>query len=115
MSELHIRRYEAADHDACWELNDHALNVVGAHPGEAMFADLHEVETIYFDNGGEFLVGTVDGVVVAMGAFKRTGDDQAELTRMRIHPDAQRRGFGQAILSALEARARELGYATLHL
>lgn len=113
--ELEIRRYEARDHDAVWALNDHALNVVGAHPGESMFADLHAIERVYFDAGGEFLVGTVAGVVLAMGAFKRTGEGRAELTRMRIHPDAQRRGFGQAMLSALEARAREMGYSTLHL
>ena len=113
--DLQIRRYAASDHDEVWELNDHALNVVGAHPGEAMFYDLHEVEKVYFENGGEFLVGTVDGAVVAMGAFKRSDDARAEITRMRIHPDAQRRGYGQAILSALEARAREMGYAALHL
>jgi ribosomal protein S18 acetylase RimI-like enzyme len=113
--DLEIRRYEAADHDAVWALNDHALNVVGAHPGEAMFADLHEVEKVYFESGGEFLVGVVDDVVLAMGAFKRTDSLRAEITRMRIHPNAQRRGYGQAILSALEMRARELGYAALHL
>jgi ribosomal protein S18 acetylase RimI-like enzyme len=80
-----------------------------------MFSDLHEVEKVYFENGGEFLVGVLDGVVLAMGAFKRTDETRVEITRMRIHPDAQRRGYGQLILSALEARAREMGYATLHL
>ncbi len=34
---------------------------------------------------------------------------------MRIAPAFQRRGFGQAILTALERRAVELGYKTLHL
>jgi ribosomal protein S18 acetylase RimI-like enzyme len=34
---------------------------------------------------------------------------------MRVHPDVQRRGLGQQILAALEARAAELGYATLWL
>ena len=34
---------------------------------------------------------------------------------MRIHPDYQGRGLGQIILSELEARARALGYKTLHL
>jgi ribosomal protein S18 acetylase RimI-like enzyme len=113
--ELQIRRWQPSDHDAVWQLNDHALNVVGAHPGDAMFADLRDVERVYFDNGGEFLVGTVDGAIVAMGAFKRTHEDGVELTRMRIAPDFQRHGFGQAILSALEARAREMGYARMHL
>jgi ribosomal protein S18 acetylase RimI-like enzyme len=113
--ELQIRRWQPADHDVVWELNNHSLNIVGAHPGDAMFADLHDVGGVYFDNGGEFYVGCVDGAVVAMGAFKRTHPDSVELTRMRIHPDFQRHGFGQQILSALEARAREMGYASMHL
>jgi GNAT superfamily N-acetyltransferase len=34
---------------------------------------------------------------------------------MRVHPEVQRRGFGRAILLALEQRARELGYGRLVL
>lgn len=113
--ELQIRRWQPDDHDAVWELNNRALDVVGANPGESMFVDLDDVKGTYFDRGGEFLVGTVHGAVVAMGAFKRTADDSVELTRMRIDPSQQRHGFGQAILSALEARAREMGYARIHL
>ena len=34
---------------------------------------------------------------------------------MRVLPEYQGRGFGQIILTKLEARARALGYKTLHL
>ena len=34
---------------------------------------------------------------------------------MRVHPDRQRRGFGRAILEALERRAAELGCTRLHM
>jgi ribosomal protein S18 acetylase RimI-like enzyme len=34
---------------------------------------------------------------------------------MRVHPEDQGRGYGQFILDELEARARALGYQTLHL
>jgi GNAT superfamily N-acetyltransferase len=40
-----------------------------------------------------------------MGAFRRTDPERAEIKRMRVHPDYQGRGFGQIILSELEARA----------
>ncbi len=50
-----------------------------------------------------------------MGALRRTTNEWAEIKRMRVHPDFQRRGFGQMILEALEARAVALGYAALHL
>jgi predicted N-acetyltransferase YhbS len=33
---------------------------------------------------------------------------------MRVHADYQRHGFGQAIFTALEKRAKELGYSLLH-
>ncbi len=69
----------------------------------------------YLDNGGEFLVGTLQDRVVAMGALRRTDPDRAEIKRMRVHADFQRHGFGQAIYAALEKRARELGYSVLHL
>jgi GNAT superfamily N-acetyltransferase len=50
-----------------------------------------------------------------MGALRRTTADRAEIKRMRVHPDFQHRGFGQAILNALEVKARQLGYKMLHL
>jgi ribosomal protein S18 acetylase RimI-like enzyme len=112
---LQIRRYEPADHDAVVAINDLSLNIVGAHPGPSMFVDLEDIQGVYLDKQGEFLVGVFEGEVVAMGAFKRIDDGVAEVTRMRIHPGHQRQGYGQAILSALEARAREMGYRTLHL
>jgi ribosomal protein S18 acetylase RimI-like enzyme len=112
---LHIRRYQARDHDQVWELHNVALWQVGAHAGNGAWDDdLHRVEEVYL-NEGEFLVGEVDGRIVAMGALRRTGEDSAEIKRMRVHPDYQRRGYGQQILSALEERARELGYRRLHL
>ena len=60
-------------------------------------------------------VSALDGRIVAMGAFRKTSADQAEVKRMRVHPDFQRRGFGQAIIDALEAKARDLGYKMIHL
>ena len=113
---LTIRRYRAADHDQVWDLHNLALNDVGAHAGSGEWDDdLHRVEEAYLNAGGEFLVGILDGRIVAMGALKRTSPTRAKVTRMRVHPDCQRRGFGAAILRALESRAAELGCKTLHL
>ena len=50
-----------------------------------------------------------------MGGFIRTSDGEAEIKRMRVHSDYQRRGFGRAILKVLEDRARELGVELLRL
>jgi GNAT superfamily N-acetyltransferase len=112
---LQIRRYQPPDHDAVCELHKTALLAVGAYADGPWNADLNQIQAAYLDNGGEFLVGVLQGRVVSMGALKRRGPDRAEIKRMRVHPDFQRRGFGQAILAALEKRARDLGYSVLHL
>jgi GNAT superfamily N-acetyltransferase len=113
---LIIRPYKSEDHDAVWNLHNVALWKVGAHAGNGPWDDdLHKIEEVYLNNGGEFLVGLLDGRIVAMGAIKRLTDQKAEVKRMRVHPDYQRRGFGQQILTALEACALKLGYSTLTL
>jgi len=123
-SGLTIRRYCPADHDAIWEVHNLALDQVDAHGGNGPWDDdLHDIETVYLANGGEFLVGEWEGRIVSMGALKRLADappasaqdSHAEVTRMRVHPDHQRRGHGRAILCALEARAQQLGHTHLHL
>ncbi len=113
---LEIRQYLSRDHDEVWDLHNVALRQIAAHAGNGPWDnDLHNIQTIYLDNGGEFLVGLLDGQIVAMGAIRRLADHKAEVKRMRVHPNHQRKGFGQQILSALEFRAEELGYSALSL
>lgn len=113
---MHIRRYEPGDKRAVRRLHDDALNGVGAHLGTGPWdEDLDEIEGVYLESGGEFLVGILEGEVVAMGAIKRDSPDVAEVKRMRVMPGLQGRGYGQAMLDALHRRAVGLGYSTLHL
>ncbi|CAN5627854.1 MAG: GNAT family N-acetyltransferase [Rubrobacter sp.] len=113
---LHIRRYEPADRRAVRRLHDDALNEVGAHMGSGPWdEDLDEIEGVYLGSGGEFLVGTLEEEVVAMAALRRISFGRAEITRMRVRPGLQGRGYGQTMLDALHRRAAELGYYTLRL
>ena len=115
-SMMGVRRYRASDHDAVWHLRNAALNEVGAHVGNGPWDDdLHHIEAEYINTGGEFYVGVMDGQLVAMGALKRLTDTSAEICRMRVHPELQRRGLGTRMLSGLEERASELGFQTLTL
>jgi ribosomal protein S18 acetylase RimI-like enzyme len=50
-----------------------------------------------------------------MGALRPGEGEVAELKRMRVHPELQRRGYGRAILRRLEGRAAQLGYRRLVL
>ena len=113
---MHIRRYEPGDKRAVRRLHDDALNEVGAHLGTGPWdEDLDDIEGVYLGSGGEFLVGILEGDVVAMGAIKRDSPDVAEVRRMRVRPGLQGRGYGQAMLDALHRCAAGLGYSTLHL
>jgi ribosomal protein S18 acetylase RimI-like enzyme len=113
---LELRRFQDADQRAVWELHKLGLEGTGAHLGNGSWDDdLRSIPESYLESGGEFLVGVVKGRVVAMGALRHITESIAELKRMRVHPRFQRRGFGRLILSALEHRARELGYAKLTL
>ncbi len=112
-----IRRYEPRDNEAVRWLHEFALRKAGAYIEEEGWyeEDMDDIESFYLQTEGEFLVGTIEDEVVAMGALKRTEEGRAEIKRMRVAPDFQGRGFGKEMLAALEKRAAELGYATLHL
>ncbi len=113
---LLIRTYKDDDLEAVRVLHNLALTHAGAHAGSGPWDDdFHQIQRVYLDAGGEFLVGLIDNRIVAMGALKRTSETRAEIKRMRVHPDFHRRGLGQQILHTLEARAAVLGYAYLHL
>lgn len=116
MVDLEIRRYQEADHDAVWDLHNLALHRVGAHAGNGPWDDdLHRIDEVYLGARGEFLVGVLAGRIVAMGALRRHDDVTAEVTRMRVDPTEQRRGFGRALLCSLTERAVQLGYRHLVL
>jgi GNAT superfamily N-acetyltransferase len=102
-----VRDYQARDAAAVWRLHVEALSSVGAlYPGP-WDDDFNRIIEVYFDPGGTFLVGELDGGIVAMGALRRIDPETAEIKRMRIRPDFQRRGFGSLILRALEAHAAQ--------
>ncbi len=111
-----LRRYKPADLEAVAYLHVYAIQQAGAYLGRGPWDDdVYAIEEAYLNNQGAFLIGEWDGVFVAMGAFRRTSRERAEIKRMRVHPDYQGRGFGQLILNELETSARAMGYKTLHL
>jgi GNAT superfamily N-acetyltransferase len=111
-----LRRYTSSDQEVVEHLHVSAMQQTGAYLGRGPWDDdVYAIEEAYLKNRGEFLIGECDGLVVAMGALKRTSRQHAEIKRMRVAPEYQGRGYGQRILEALEGRARALGYQILHL
>ena len=111
-----IRPFESKDAAVVWALHNRALNAVGAHAGDGPWdEDLHDVERTYLDTGSEFLVATIDGKVVGMGALVPHSDGTGEIKRMRVEPDQQGQGIGKALLNHLEAAAAKRGITRLFL
>lgn len=111
-----IRRYRPSDLGDVLALHSVALQDAGAlAPPGPWDDDLNDIESFYLVGSGEFLVGLIGDQLVAMGALRKIDEEVCEIKRMRVHPEFQRRGFGQQILDSLEARAREVGYSILRL
>jgi len=64
---------------------------------------------------GGLLIGLVDGFPVTGGAFRRYDDETAELKRIWTDSAYRRRGYGKALMAALEAETTARGYRRLYL
>ena len=64
---------------------------------------------------GLFLLGSVAGVPVAMGGWRRLSSDEAEIKRMYVATEARRQRLGRRLLTQLEASAAAAGIARLVL
>ncbi|BBH23714.1 GNAT family N-acetyltransferase [Paenibacillus baekrokdamisoli] len=113
---LNFRRYSTADHEDIWRIHLLVIAAAGVEPTHQHYHDIFHIHENYLDCGGDFFVGTgLNGVVLAMGGLKKLDEETAEIKRLRVHPDYQQRGFGQALLERLEERALELGFNHIYL
>lgn len=113
---MQIRQYSTADHDYVWRVHLLVISKLGVEATHKHYHDILHIEEEYLKSGGEFLVG-IDprGQVIAMGGLKRLTDGMAEIKRLRVHPDFQRRGYGAQLLRRLEERAVQLGFGSIYL
>lgn len=111
-----LRSFRVEDGEAVWGLHDLALDDAGVHGGRGPWEDdLRDIGGSYVEPGGAFVVAFAEGKLVGMGGLMRRSGEEAEVRRMRVHPDFQRRGLGRRILDELEGRARELGFRAIRL
>jgi ribosomal protein S18 acetylase RimI-like enzyme len=116
---LKFRRYMTQDNKAVKELHYAGVAQMGGPSsgrGEQAFSDtdLDDIESVYL-KGGDFIVGLENGEIVAMGAFKRKTPVCAEFKRLRVRPDRQRMGYGEAITRKLAELASHKGYTEAFL
>ena len=71
---------------------------------------------LFEDPDGHFIVARLDGSPIGCAGICRCeGKQTAELRRMYVAPGARRAGVARTLMTALEEKARELGYRTLRL
>jgi len=110
-----IRRFQPEDAECIWNLHRAALAGTGAEAYEKVWLDLRDIQANFLAKDGEFLIGLVRDELVAMGGVVPMSTESVEVKRMRVHPQWQRRGFGAAILRALEEYSLRRGHSLAHL
>ena len=65
--------------------------------------------------GGTFLLGYLDGVPVCSGGVKHLEGRICEIKKMYVVPALRGQGIARALLHALEAKARSMGYEIARL
>lgn len=108
---LHIRPAAPVDAERVRAVYERAMRDADAFLPEADHSDLEDPTEAYAD--GTFLVGEVDGTVVAVGGLRPVEPDDepstGEMKRVAVLPAHQGQGHGRAIVRALETAARERG------
>ena len=116
---LKIRRYQPEDNAAAKALNYAGLAQMRPDINwkgiEVADGDYDDIEEIYIKNRGDFVVGTIDNEVIVTGAVKNLDETTAEIKRIRVRPDLQRNGYGEAMTLKLIEIAKELGYERIRI
>ena len=110
-----IRRYRPQDNEAVKALHYAGLAQFGGAADPYYDSDLDDIEGIYINNNGDFLIGTDKNKIIAMGAIRKVSSIRAEIKRIRVHRNYQRQGYGETILLRLIDLARKLGYSEVCL
>lgn len=108
-SNLNIRDFAPGDLDAVLALNMHAQDPEADIPSSIRYYPALLDIPANFQQQGAFVVGIVDGKVVAMGSVLPTGGEDFEMDYVRVAIPQQRNGYGRAIVRYLEGHVALLG------
>jgi len=114
VDQITFRRYQLADHDAVASAFAACTHQLG-FTLDPWNDDMHQIPAVYLETGGEFIVGDYERKIVSFAGLRRDSADRAEIRRVGVHPDAQRRGFARAMIRDIEDRAAVLGFSYLYL
>lgn len=113
---MRIVSFESKYEKAVLELNEISVKQ-SEYNGETVqpgwHGDLARIKDEYLESGGAFLLWLDEGKLAGMGGLQRVNDTTANVKRVRVHPDYQRKGLSEEILTEIEKAARRRNYRKL--
>jgi GNAT superfamily N-acetyltransferase len=110
--DLAVTRFDEPDVQALTDAQQEEMR--GLYGGEADIGPTRDA-WMFEPPDGAFLAARIEGVAVGCGGICRFDDTRAELKRMYVALGSRGLGLGRALLEALEAEARRLGYVAVVL
>jgi putative acetyltransferase len=98
-----------------WKIKPTVDELEAAFNENGEFDDLNNLQSIYFDNNGTFMVLVDDQRIVGTGGIKRLEEEVCELKKMWIMRDYRAQGWGVKIAQELLKSATERGYKKVRL
>lgn len=97
-------------HALCRQLDEHLDEAVGGETQRTQYNRYNTLTSIH-----DVVLILEDGQAVACGGYKEYAPDTAEIKRVFAKPECRGRGYGRAVMAALETRAAQRGYTRLIL
>lgn len=108
-----IRPFEAKDQISAKQLIQTGLREYFGFIDETLNPDLDDIALSF--NDGCFLVGEINGQLVATGGYKPLNDSTIKIERVSVHSKFRRLGLASQILNALVSEAKKAGYERIIL
>lgn len=81
----------------------------------SLLEEMNRVNDYYAQNNGSFWVAEQNGQIVGMFGLEQYGEQDIELRRMYVSPNARRQGIAQLMLQFAEETCKNEGANHLHL
>lgn len=103
-----IRKFESKDQVPVKALILSGLGEYFGFIDETLNPDLNDIVLSFFD--GCFLVGEIEGEIVATGGYKSFDDQIIKIERVSVHSKFRRHGLASQLFNALISKAKKAGY-----
>jgi len=120
MKDIKVRQFINQDQEAVYQLHIEGLKqaeslIDDPEARKQLDQDLININKSYIDNGGDFIIVTLEEKIIGMGALIKINNTTAEVKRMRVKPNFQGKHVGSLILDKLIERAKKFGYKKIIL